>query len=240
MISGHAEIFINHHYFPAVLPRRRHVFITTAYQLIYGLGFPLLRYVLGRFKGRFAELMELMETWAERRGQSAVCDQAAIERYFAETFGEGHHLTGLVRYMLNATELRRRVTNGVRGQAVSGTAEDGTFYALSPRAAVLRRVPDCPNILARLVEPDAERPAGALLRRRFDLLLHFPPSETDAIRNFELSRAGAAFLDCFRAPRRWPDEEGFERELGFPPPPASFLDALVERGVLELCVDART
>ena len=58
VISGHAEIFINHHYFPAVLPRRRHVFITTAYQLIYGLGFPLLRYVLGRFKGRFSELME--------------------------------------------------------------------------------------------------------------------------------------------------------------------------------------
>ncbi len=239
VIAAHAGIFINHHYFPAVLPRRRHIFITTAYQLIYGLGFPLLRYVLGRYRGRFSELMEAMERWAEAGGQPAVCDQPMIERYFADTFGESHHITGLVRYMLNATELRRRVANGVKGQAVLGATEDGPFYALSPRTALLRRVPDCAVILSRLVEPGAARPAGPLLRRRYDLLLHFPPTETDAIRNFELSRAGAAFLDCFRAPRRWPDDAAFERELGFPPPPPAFVDALLERGVLERCVDAR-
>jgi radical SAM superfamily enzyme YgiQ (UPF0313 family) len=239
VISGHAEVFINHHYFPSVLPRRRHIFITTAYQVIYGLGFPLLRYILRRFEGRFSEFMESMENWARLQEESAVCDQALVERYFAATFGASHHITGLVRYMLNAMELRRRVTNGVRPQIAHGPSENGSYYVLSPRAAVLRRVPDCPNILARLVRRDDKLPAGALLSQRYDFLLHFPPTESDAIRNFELSQASAAFLDCFRVPRRWPGDEVFARELGGPAPPSEFVDTLVKKGVLEPCVDAQ-
>jgi radical SAM superfamily enzyme YgiQ (UPF0313 family) len=236
VIRAHAEIFINHHYFPSVLPRRRHIFITTAYQVVYGLGFPLLRYVLRLFNGSFAKFLESMESWVRRGNESPYCTQDIVERYFAAKFGQSHYMTGLVRYMLNATELRRRIANKTGSLTETRSFQNGVAYALSPRAVVLQRVPDCPRILALLAQGDGEFPVGALLKRRYDFLLYYSSSNSDTVQNFELSKASAALLDCFRVPRRWPDGERFRRELGSSPS-EEFVCALVDRGVLEPCVD---
>jgi len=228
-IEAHPEVFVNHHYFPSLLARRRHVFVTTTYQVLYALGFPLLRYVLRRFDGRLSGLVDSMYRWAEGAGEFA-CDQAMVERYFAARFGSTSHLTGLVRYMMQAAELRRRAMNET---AAETAPVPGGRYRLSPRSGVLRRAPDCPRILDFLVNSDGRSPQAALLRSRYDFLLHLARPGTEAIRNFVLTDASASLLEYFRRPRTWPDAGGFERETGYPAPPSVFLEALVARGVLE-------
>lgn len=233
VMERNADVFVNHHYFPSVLPRKRHVFVTTAYPMLYGLGFPVLRYVLQRFDGRLSKLMASMLRWAEENREPRVCDHSAVERFFVARFGQNGHITGLVRYMLQAAELRRLAVNEpASGAAVPPNASNGR-YRLSRRASVLRRVPDCPRILQALADRREEAPRAGRLRSRYDFLLHLPRPQTDVVHNFVLTEPSAALLEYFQRPRGWPDEEAFERETGYPAPPSAFFEALFERGVLE-------
>ena len=151
VIAANPGIFINHHFFPSVLARDRHIFVTTSYQYLYGLGFPLLRYILRRFDGRLSNLVDSMDAWRIRGRLAAACDQGTIAAYCADAFGATHHITGLVRYMLTAAELRRRTINGDAKPSSDGNEHCGN-YILSKRAAVLLRVPDCQRILQQLME----------------------------------------------------------------------------------------
>jgi hypothetical protein len=231
IIERHPEVFVNHHYFPSVLPRSRHIFVTTAYETLYGLGFAVLRYVLRHYNQMLSELIDSIQKWAEGSGGAQVCDDRMVESYFKSRFGEGNHLPGLVRYMLRASELRRRAVNEPAGEAATRERGEGT-YRLSRRSSVLDRVPDCPRILERLTAGD-EVPEAGLLRKRFIFLLHLPRPETDLIRNFRLNRGSMALLNYFDTPRIWPDDGSFQAETGYPAPPPGFIEGFIERGVLE-------
>jgi radical SAM superfamily enzyme YgiQ (UPF0313 family) len=232
-IAANPEVFINHHYFPSVLDRGRHIFVTTSYQYLYALGFPLMRYILRGFDGRLSNLMDSMDNWRRQGRLTAACDQDMIVHFFASKFGAGHHITGLVRYMLVAAELRRKAINDSPARAVAVAGTSGG-HALSDRAAVLLRVPDCPRILEKLVEDRDALPSPRLLRRRYDFLLHLLPPGTDVIQNLELSRASAAYLyQIGKTQDRVRGAEHGGEAANFPSPPASFTDALVRRGVLK-------
>ncbi len=226
------RIFINHHYFPSVLSRDRHVFVTTSYQFLYGLGFPLLRYILRRFDGRFSNLIDSIDAWRLRGARSAVCDQSAILAYFGETFGKSHHIAGLAKYMLSATELRRRAINGLLAPTAEAEAGDCN-YVLSKRALILRGVPDCQRIMSLLVHDREAKPRPNLLRRRHDLLLRLSGSGMNAIENFQLSPASVVLLEYLSEPRDRLDKGAFERDTGYPLPPVEFMRLLAARGVLE-------
>ena len=232
VIESNPQVFINHHYFPSVLPRSRHIFVTSAYQHLYGLGFPLLRYVLRFYKNRLSRLFDAMVAWQERSGQPAACTQPMIAAYFSDRFGRHHHVTGLVRYMLSAAELRRRALDGVYNPTRSAVV-GGPAYEMSSRAAVVRRVPDCPMLLQAIVE-DLGRLSPILLRRRYDFLLYLAPPGHDSVHNFRLSDPAAEFLDSVALARDRYSPNSFFRETGYPAPPSDFVDDLVRRGVLEI------
>lgn len=231
LIAAAPGIFINHHYFPSALPRDRHIFVTSSYQYLYGLGFPLLRYILRRFGGRLSNLINTMDTWRVRNRLPTHCDKEMIVSYFAHRFGPIHHVTGLVRYMLMAGELRRRIINGVSKPSSNGMHADG--YMLSRRAAILLGVPDCQRILQQLEKRDFEL-NPALRKKRYDFLLHLSPPGTDAIQNFQLSRASAVYFDYLAKPHARRCRTSFKAETGYPLPPAEFLRALADRGVLSV------
>jgi radical SAM superfamily enzyme YgiQ (UPF0313 family) len=237
VIASHPQVFINHHYFPSELPRARHIFVTSSYQYLYGLGFPLLRYILRGFKGRLSKLLDSMDCWRVRQNMPACCDQPMIAAYFSDVFGPNHHITGLVRYMLHAAELRRRAINDPFDSAAV-TDDFSSDYVLSKRAALLPRVPDCHVILQALTSEDDISLEPTLLRRRYDLLLHLPRPGTDVVQNFTLSAASTAFLSYLSEPRETFDGQAFELRTGYPVPPAAFMHALAARGVLETRKDA--
>lgn len=243
VIESHPGVFINHHFFPSALPRRRHIFVTTIYQALYSLGFPVLRYVLGRYGGSLHRLVDAMERWAEAAGRPPACDQNTVRDFFAGTLGARHHVTGLVQYMLGASELRRReMFDGAAEFETPGRAREPEpapgarpRYRLSRRSVVVRGVPDCPRLLEHLLDAGGPKPPGALLRRRYNFLLHLPRGEKDVVHNFLLTDASAALLEYFDGPRSLAGGGGevFESATGYPAPPAAFLDALAERGILE-------
>jgi radical SAM superfamily enzyme YgiQ (UPF0313 family) len=232
VLESNPGVFINHHYFPAVLPRDRLIFVTTCYQYLYGLGFPLLLYILRRFDCRLSKLIDSMDAWRLEGGFPAACTRDMIAAYFAKVFGATHHLTGLVRYMLTAAELRRRAINGEGAVATAGNTLGG--YVLSGRAAVLLGVPDCQRILQALSENANSSINRAWLNRRYDFLLHLPPPGTDAIENLQLNRASAAFFEYVTKPRRRGLKCSFEYATGYPMPPTEFVQALARRGILEV------
>lgn len=240
VIEAHPGVFINHHFFPSVLPRRRHIFVTTAYQVLYSLGFPVLRFILKRYNGKLHRLINAMDRWAEATGRAPACDFTTIEAFFTETLGGSHHLTGLVQYMLGAAELRRRAMFGSAHEADSTFYSDGSQYRLSRRAVVVRRVPDCPRILEHLLDMhDSQLPTN-LLRKRFNFLLYMPPNEEDIVQNFLLTEASATLLEYFDDSRVWSEgESGFESKTGYPAPPMAYLAALAEKGFLECSGDVQ-
>ena len=232
-ISRHPQVFINHHYFPSVLPRERHIFVTTLYPLLYGIGFPVLRYLMRRFENRFSRLVGAIWKWARTAGEPAACDQDMLERFFKAHFGKGSHITGLVRYMLYAAELRRRAVNGQVPNRKREPDADGAMYKLSSRSAVLRRLPDCARILQHLIGGSDGPLDAALLYPRYDFLLLLPPDDTGVVTNFVINEPGAALLEYFLRPRVWPDNGDFQLQTGYPMPSREFIQDLVAQGVLE-------
>lgn len=234
VIEATPDVFINHHFFPSVLARRRHIFVTTVYQALYSLGFPVLRYILKRYGGSLHKLVNAMERWAEAAGRSAACDQTTVKDFFSQTLGPRHHLTGLVKYMLGASELRRREMFGSTEEAKSNSSGANHPYRLSRRTVIVRSVPDCPLFLQHLLDPHGNPPPKTLLQKRYNFLLHLPRGEKEIVHNFLLTDASAALLEYLDDPRALSANKSvFESETGYPVPPAAFLDALAERGFLE-------
>ena len=199
VIESHPSVFINHHFFPSILPRRRHIFVSSVYQALYTLGFPLLRYILKRYDGRLHRLVNKMYRWAEDTGRPALADQDTVREFFVENFGARSHLTGLVKYMLGAAELRQRAMFDVTAPA-EAAGDQAPCYRLSKRAVVVRQVPDCPRILENLIQSEDYRLPLRSLRRRYDFLVYLPSDERDVVRNFVLNDASAAFLEYSQSP----------------------------------------
>lgn len=238
VIEGNPDVFINHHFFPSALPRDRHILVTTAYQMLYSIGFPVLRYLLARYRGEFHRLIDALDTWHQKTERPPAIDHTALEAFFEDTFGMRHHVTGLVRYMLKAAELRRRAALDIESEMPSRRVPDAVSYTLSRRAFVVRNLPDCPKILEQLESQSGKRLPGGLLRQRYDFLIYMPPHDRDMIENFTLTDASATLLEYLARERLAGVGEDnplteFEYDTGYPLPPSSFFSELAQRGVLE-------
>lgn len=233
-ISSHRDVFVNHHYFPSQLPRRRHILVTSAYGLLYSLGFVVLRHVLHGFDNRLSRLIDALESWAEIRQRAPQCTPETIIDFLADTFGVEHYLSALVRYMFGAIELRRRASFESPRQVRKVSTR--CSYRLSSRSLVLKGIPDCPAIVEHLVANRDLPPAIITGRRAY--LLYLVPGR-DEVSNFELTDASTALLGHLQNyGRRGSREEddpldSFEATTGFPVPPRKFLEALARRGLLE-------
>jgi len=238
--EGHPSVFVNHHYFPSHLPRWQHVFVTTAYPILYEMGFQVLRYLVSQHGGKFSLLMHSILSWARKAGVRSSCTVSTVESYFEWKYGKNSHITGLVRYMTKASELRRYAVNNRQDLAKrTSLGQDTGRYQLSPLACVVRTVPDCPLILQQLASDKQEVPEAARSRRRYNFLLRLCSPETDTIENLVLNDPSAHLLEFFKECKVWNGGAAFESTTGYPAPPAEFLNSLVHRGVLETVVDGR-
>jgi radical SAM superfamily enzyme YgiQ (UPF0313 family) len=229
--EANPKVFVNHHYFPSVLSRDRHIFVTEIYQIVYALGFPLLDHMMRYVGGQFSAAIESMYNWY-REGWNRPIDGAFLEAFIAARLGPRHHLAGLVRYMLRAADLRRAAANYPVLPAPVHTAEP--VYRLDTYSRVVRDVPDCPKLLDYLLASPAKRVPAGLARARHNFLLQMRPGDSDTVRNYVLTDAAAAVLDSFNQPRSVSEfEKNFPEETGFPAPPAAFLEALVSRQLLQ-------
>ena len=226
-------VFVNHHYFPSVLPRERHIFVTEIYQALYALGHPLLEYLLLYVGGSFSGLINAMFEWwcGENRGVSI--DGPLIETYLHRVLGPRHHLTALVSYMIQASELRR-IASQYRPVVQESDFSAGQAYRLGDGSRLVRDIPDCPRMLDHLVEHPRQRMPLGLRRKRRNFLLQMAPGDRDNVRNFVVTDAAASVLESFRKPQKVSDFcRAFPGSTGYPAPSIEFLESLVSRRVLQ-------
>jgi radical SAM superfamily enzyme YgiQ (UPF0313 family) len=237
--EANPTVFVNHHYFPSVLPRDRHIFVTEIYQTLYALGFPLLDYMTRSIGTKFSAAVESMYGWYRSENRTGPIDGAFLEAFMAARFGPRHHLAGLVRYMLRAADLRRAVSRYPAFRQPASSPDQ--VYRLDSYSRIVREVPDCPKLLDYLLARPSERPPAGMIRARHNFLLQMQPGDSDTVRNFTLTDAAAAVLDSFDEPRSISEfERDFPKLTGYPAPPVAFLNTLVSRQFLRVTsIEAR-
>ena len=87
IMEASPSIFMNHHYFESVLPRARHVFVTSLYHYLFNLGSPLLSHLLGHYGGRFSILMSDMYRYAEGLALHPPYRPSFVRNYIIHFFG---------------------------------------------------------------------------------------------------------------------------------------------------------
>jgi radical SAM family protein/B12 binding protein len=232
VIETNPQIFINHHYFLSLLPRSRHIFVTELYQTLYGLGYPLLNHLIRCLDQTFSATMDAMYQWKLSSGWNGPLNGSFLNGFLAARLGTKHYLSGLLRYMILASDLRRSAAHSPTEFEPKTQAD--SFYRLSDLSRVALGVPDCPRLLDHLVSLPNSSVPKTLLSSRHNFLLVLRPEEPDVVNNYSLSSAAAATLMWFEQPRSIHGLEGeFSRQTGFPLPPSHFLNDLVSSGFLE-------
>jgi radical SAM superfamily enzyme YgiQ (UPF0313 family) len=186
------EVFVNHHYYRSRVPRERHILATSVYPVLYKLGFPVLRYLLSDYEHRLSLLIAHLAEWAREQGESRPYGADFLCRFMASAWGEEHHLTSLVRYMVTADQLR------LPDSPASG-APNGGSYVVSSAVAVLRDLHDCPAMLSAIWSGAPVSRSASSDRHHYLLLLN--RSDERTVRNFKLNDATVELIEGFRRPR---------------------------------------
>ena len=197
------EVFVNHHHYRGVLPRRRHVVVTALYGLLCRLGSVVLSALLDRYGRRLSRLMDAILEWGQLERNELPVGGETLCDFCRATWGEDDSLTSLVRYKVAAMELAKSLQCGRRQEeehaaAIHSAAGRQARYRLAAGVVVLRDLHDCPEILARWGEQQAEIAATSTVsppRRSHYLLL--ADGRSDVVRNFELSEESAVALEAF-------------------------------------------
>jgi radical SAM superfamily enzyme YgiQ (UPF0313 family) len=212
IMSGSPDVFMNHHYFESVLPRRQHVFVTSVYQVLFALGAPVLSHLLDLYEKRLGALMSSLWRDAELLEARPPYDPSVVPACLKMHLGSGHYLVSIARYMIAASRLSGRLpgrSHAVFGPRLSADAEHEVTshsrrYVLSSTAAVLRYVHDCPRILDFLAKRhrglDATIP-DELVTGTGHYLVFYETRAADVVRNFQLNEASAAILEFLAEPR---------------------------------------
>lgn len=190
IMHDNPDVFMNHHYFPSVVPRRRHIVVTSVRHALLKLGFAVLREILDHYERRLSMLMDDVLAWPDSEREPGPFDGDFLLRFMTASWGRDHHLTSLVRYMLASADLRvDEPANRPEG------ADHG--YMLSSRATLLRDIHDCPAILAAMADGGLPNPVPS---RRTSYVLVRDEAPARTVRNFEIDADSADFLEQFRKP----------------------------------------
>jgi radical SAM superfamily enzyme YgiQ (UPF0313 family) len=153
LIAEHPDIFSTYHYYPAALPRSRHIFVVESVDVLRRVGPIILRYALRAYGGQLSNLVCELRLWAE--GKATVNQPAAdlIEGYISDTFGQGHHLTSLFRYALCINSLATEQDGFAESR--TGTFDPNRLYQISSHVRVLSDLHDCARLI-ELIEHDPD------------------------------------------------------------------------------------
>jgi radical SAM superfamily enzyme YgiQ (UPF0313 family) len=153
IVLGHPDLFQTYYYYPAELPRARHVFAVEALDRLRRAGPLVVDYVLRSpspsYDGRLSRLLAELRAFTA----GAPPEPQQVVAYMAATFGGQHHVTSLFRFAL-------------RDAAPAGAALDGVpGRPLRPRAAVSAQ-PAAPRAVRHPRLRSAARPDRAAAVRR--------------------------------------------------------------------------
>jgi radical SAM superfamily enzyme YgiQ (UPF0313 family) len=149
------DVFMNNHFFESVLPRRRHILVSTLYYTLYDLSPTVLSYLIDQFDGRLSALIDAFDGWATQRNFDTANGDRLVE-FCRSYFGAGDPAISLVRYMAAlATMIRpsRRRVVGRSAEEDLRTLHGAARVAackLNSEAKLLRDIHDCPALLDRL------------------------------------------------------------------------------------------
>jgi radical SAM superfamily enzyme YgiQ (UPF0313 family) len=193
LLEGEPELFSGHHYFPSVQPRRRHVFVVTAWAALMTLGPGVLRYLLSAYGGRLGALMDAMHDWREGSGvEKAAVEPAQVIDFLADHYGAGHSLVSLCRLAF-AMRAARLVAEQPRARRDAPRRR--LPLVLAPHAAVLTDIQH-PKWLAALVDREFDARADS---PRVSVLVR-ADSPTRSAAAFEIDRWTVEILRRFAQP----------------------------------------
>jgi radical SAM superfamily enzyme YgiQ (UPF0313 family) len=233
VMASNPEVFMNHHYFRTAVERGRHVFVTSMFQLLYELGFPVLRHILTFYDGRFSRLIADMYDWSKAGSPTSAPSDELIDAFVAHRWGEDSYLHSLVRYITSANQLSLRAA---QEQAFDRENSEGAqlLYRLSSRAALLPGAHDCQRLL-ELLTASADGMVTfppELVRERADYCVVLEDSEERMLRNYQLEEGWTQIYNYFQTPRshkqcvrKLRDDAGRDAD--------ALLETLVECGILQ-------
>jgi hypothetical protein len=223
LLTGNPDLFGNHHFFPTVLPRERHVFATAAWSVLRGLGREAMRYLLTPYDGRLSRFVDELDSWRLEQAGPAAVDAAMITGFVAHRFGPTHHLVSLCRYAWAID----RLSNTDEGPRCRPRADQPLM--LSPRVELLAAI-HRPRRLVALTSRHAETLAGnRLAGPRVNLVIKAGGRGRKPT-TFVIDREVLALLECFRHPQTY---AGCRRQL------AAVGASLIPRwsDIRDLCAD---
>jgi Radical SAM superfamily/B12 binding domain len=231
------RVFMNHHYFSSVVPRDRHVFVTSIFAALYELGSPMVRHLRAIYADSCSRLVADIYAWSRTHPElRSKCDECLVS-FVRATWGDDHYLYSLVRYLVTANRLS--VHAEMRRSSISRrdcfTSDHEPTYRLSSCAAVLRDLHDCQRIIALMgsgMSAVVELP-DALAREKADYCIVVELGEERLVRNLLLDEGWAQVLDDDRPRSSREIEDMLARLVGPAAELSQVLDSLVAEGIFE-------
>lgn len=147
LIRDHRDIFSTYHYYPAALPRARHIFATEVVDVLRHVGPVIIPYALRAYEGRLSRLVTSLQRWAESIGCGDHADAELVESYIAHALGPSHHVTSLFRYSL--LPLKGERSNDPT-EAPPSLPDEEPVYQLAPHLHILPELHDCRCLLEKI------------------------------------------------------------------------------------------
>jgi radical SAM superfamily enzyme YgiQ (UPF0313 family) len=192
-------IFVNHHYFPTPIERRRNIFMTDIVPRVQCLGFPILSQIVARFGGRLSAFLENLMRW-EPDDASVADYYELLTRFFDAGFGRTDPLSAVVRYATSGARLLEKTCHSVGPGALQSVGR----FRLSPTAALLRDMPDVPAMIDGI---NTARSSGRTellpptTGERGDWLICVDQRGKRSLRNFRLTPVAAELVAFLSMPR---------------------------------------
>ena len=200
LLEKNPDLFGNHHFFPTVLPRERHVFVTLAWRALGSLSGDVVRYLLTAFEGRLSRFLDSVDAWrGSLKTVSSPIDPSFLTAFLAARFGKHHHLVSLCRYGWATLDRPSDTTDEPGALPIQHSHARlmlsrriellADIHRPKTLAAILSRRPDT------IVSDRSARPLVCLLVKA-----EGPAGKTVT---FEIDRVMLAFLERYRQPKTY-------------------------------------
>ena len=201
-------LFPNHHYYPTRLPRTRHVFASSIFQIIYELGLPLACHLIDLHGGKLSYLVDCMY---QRWSLDGIKPQARMESlldYVRNTYGDSHYITSLVRYTEAARQLSNKISAETRvaercsDQETTQNRVQPSHLKLNSNATILTDLHNCVallDVLNRRPMNGVQLPEK-LAGKRESYLIQVDLNNSDQVTHFEIEKAMGQWLSTMINP----------------------------------------
>jgi hypothetical protein len=191
LMHDNPEIFMNHHYYKAVLPRSFHICTSSLYGVIAALEKTIMRHLLGHYQQQLHLINEDVYEWLMRY-DNASTGEVTIPLfliYLGEKFGKDSMLYSLVVYQFEIYRLYYEGKEMIKTKqfikpAATGRKKD---YHLAPNIKLVTNIHKCPEIIERLEQGKNIGPGLNKKKTNMVLQLWDDDGQKGTIRNFEVN-----------------------------------------------------